>query len=161
MAARPAALASSGTMTASNPERVHALLLQLIRDAGLLQPDVSRGGPDALSLSEGFALSELSGRPLPQPDLARRLHLEKSTVSRLVTVLQERGLVARERHPDNRRMWVVRLTDAGAATAQRVTDRYRLQHSALLKGLSTAEGRALEVGLAALLRELSSGEAGG
>lgn len=148
-------------MTGFQPERAHALLLQLIRDAGLLQPDAPRHGPDSLSLSEGLALSELTGGPLAQLDLADRLHLEKSTVSRLVTVLEQRGLLTRQRHPDNRRMYVLRLTGPGAAAAARVTEQYHHQHSALLTRLSTEEGQALELGLAALLREMGSGGASG
>lgn len=143
-------------MTAA-PDRAHLLLLQLIRDAGLLQPDSRRGRPDSLSLSEGFALAELLAKPLPQPDLGSRLHLEKSTVSRLVSGLERRGLVRRERHPDNRRMWLLRLTPAGSAAADRVTTQFHEQHSTLLHRMSGEERAALEAGLAALLRELGRG----
>lgn len=148
-------------MTATGPDRLHVLLLRLIRDAGLLQPDESRSGPDALSLSEGFALSEIADAGvLSQQALGGRLHLEKSTVSRLVGTLEKRGLVVRERDPADLRLWLLRLTAAGRGAARCTTGQYHQAHQLVLGGMSAAECAALEVGLTALLRELRThGEA--
>jgi DNA-binding MarR family transcriptional regulator len=52
--------------------------------------------------------------PASQQDLAARLHLEKSTVSRMAAGLEQRGLVVRERDPGNRRLYRLRLTERGA-----------------------------------------------
>src|SRR5690242_10693859 len=90
--------------------RLHDLFLDLIRAAGLVEPDRSVPG-HPLSMSQAFALHELdTDPPLSQRDLAERLRLEKSTVSRLAADLERDGLLARERDPDNRRLYRLRLT---------------------------------------------------
>src|SRR5438105_12521693 len=100
-------------MDPSAPERLHELFMDLVRAAGLLQPDrLVPGYP--VSMSQAFALHELhSGMPVSQRDLTERLGLEKSTVSRMAADLEQRGLLVRERDPDNRRLYRLRLTDAG------------------------------------------------
>jgi DNA-binding MarR family transcriptional regulator len=52
--------------------------------------------------------------------LADELHLEKSTVSRLVTALVDRGWAERSINPDNRREVRVQLTIAGRAIAEEI-----------------------------------------
>jgi DNA-binding MarR family transcriptional regulator len=80
-----------------------------------VRPDEVLPGHD-VSLSQVFALHELdTGAPLSQNELARRLRLEKSSVSRLAAELERKGLLVRERDPDNRRLYRLRLTDAGRA----------------------------------------------
>jgi len=46
-------------------------------------------------------------------DLAQRLDLDTSTMSKTVESLVKRGLITREQLPDNRRMVVIRLTIEG------------------------------------------------
>lgn len=75
--------------------QVENLLLELIRILGLHQPEQFPAGL-SLSVSEMFALLELTASaPLSQQMLAGRLHLEKSTVSRLVKQLEQRGWITR------------------------------------------------------------------
>jgi DNA-binding MarR family transcriptional regulator len=93
--------------------RLHELLMDLVRAAGLLQPDQTVAG-HPVSLSQAFVLHQLdTGTPLSQRDLAERLRLEKSSVSRLVSALEREGLLVRERDPDNHRQyecWVEAMT---------------------------------------------------
>jgi DNA-binding MarR family transcriptional regulator len=138
-------------------DHLHALLIQLIRAAGLLQANqgsVSHA-TDSLSLSQGFAITELmADAPLAQRDLAERLNLEKSTVSRIVADLEQRGLITRDRDRDNVRLNQLRLTKNGRDTGLKLAARYRAQHSRILRALSEEERDALSLGLTALLREL-------
>jgi len=130
------------------------LLSRLIRSAGLLRPDQPLLG-QPVSLSEAFALAELAGdAPLSQRDLAERLDLEKSTVSRLVAGLERRGQVRRERDPANRRFYRITLTDTGHATAERLVTGMRQRHAQILAAMSEAERQALTVGVSALLRAM-------
>jgi DNA-binding MarR family transcriptional regulator len=133
---------------------LQALLPQLIRDAGLLRPE----GPlphQPLSLSEGLALEGLRrGAAVSQRDLADRLGLEKSTVSRLIAGLERRGLVTRERDPRNRRFYRLQLTDAGRSAAERLATSWRERHTQLLGAMTASEREALAIGLAALVRAL-------
>jgi DNA-binding MarR family transcriptional regulator len=67
-----------------------------------------------LSPSQAHALQALGQASiLTLSQLAQELRLEKSTVSRLVQSLVERGWVERTINPDNRREVLLTLTDAG------------------------------------------------
>ena len=130
---------------------------QLARTSGLLE---SVQGPHEhagvrLSVSETFALGELAAAgPLSQQDLAERMGLEKSTVSRLAAGMEGRGWLRRERQADNRRLYSLELTEAGRDVAERVGAELREHHGRLLAGLTEEERHALRVGLGALVREL-------
>lgn len=126
-------------------------LMRLVRAGGLLEPH-GHAGVQA-SLSEVLALRELADAPgLAQNQLAERLALEKSTVSRLVAGLERRGWVRRDRDPGNRRYLRLTLTAEGEAAARRIGRHFHEHHRALLSGLTPAELEALAVGLTALAR---------
>ncbi|MET0789653.1 MAG: MarR family transcriptional regulator [Cellulomonas sp.] len=132
---------------------------QLARTSGLLetvQTQHEHGGV-RLSLSETFALGELAGAgALSQQELAARLGLEKSTVSRLAAGLEGRGWISRERDADDRRLYRLQLTAEGRDVAGRVGAELREHHGRLLARLTADERRALAVGLGALVRELDA-----
>jgi DNA-binding MarR family transcriptional regulator len=52
-------------------------------------------------------------------ELSRRLASQNSTVTGIADRLEAGGLVVRERDPDDRRVWRVRLTDKGRSIAAR------------------------------------------
>src|SRR4051794_29414513 len=89
--------------------------MEVVQVAGFLQPDQTVA-EHPLSLSQAFTLHELdTDPPLSQRDLAERLRLEKSSVSRLAAELERKGLLERERDPDNHRQYRLRLTEQGRA----------------------------------------------
>lgn len=99
-----------------------ALLLQsriaaFVRAFGLHQPDHTPCGTP-VPASEAHAVGELDrDGPMTQTELGKRLRLEKSTVSRLVTQLIGRGWVRRaEREGDARLVWL-ELTAQGSRAA--------------------------------------------
>jgi len=57
-------------------------------------------------------LSQTSGT-VSVREICARVELEKSKVSRAVSSLQSRGLVAKQTHPDDRRLVELELTDKG------------------------------------------------
>ena len=129
--------------------RLHALLMDLIRAAGLLQSDESH----AVSLSQAFALHELDADvPLSQRDLAERLHLEKSSVSRLAAEMERKGFLVRERDPDDQRQYRLRLTDHGRAHHAAMRRDFHQRYEAWVAGMTAAERAALLKGLPALIR---------
>lgn len=74
-----------------------------------------------LSPSQAHALQVLgTTRTLPLYKLAAHLHLEKSTVSRLVNGLVERGWVERTINPNNRREVLLTLTETGRVVFEEV-----------------------------------------
>lgn len=132
--------------------RLHELLMDLVRAAGLLQPDGTVAG-HAVSLSQAFALHELdTGTPLSQRDLAERLRLEKSSVSRMAAEMERNGLLVRERDPDNHRQYRLRLTDRGRAAHARMATEFHEQYERWVTAMTRAERAALLKGLPALVR---------
>jgi DNA-binding MarR family transcriptional regulator len=139
-------------MAADESEQLHELFMDLVRVAGLLQPDQQLPG-HPVSLSQACAIHELDhGGGLSQQELAGRLYLEKSTVSRMVADLERRGLVQRERDPGNRRTYRLRLTDEGRAFHRRVAAGYGALYHEWIAAMTPAERKALLVGLPALIR---------
>jgi DNA-binding MarR family transcriptional regulator len=69
-----------------------------------------------LSVSEFFLLMQLaqsSAKRLSRVELARRLHVSASTVTRMAAPMEKLGLLAREADPRDARLAFVVLTDAG------------------------------------------------
>ena len=134
--------------------RLHELLMEVVRVAGLLQPDQTAAG-HPVSLSQAFALHELdTGKPLSQRDLAERLRLEKSSVSRLAAQMERQGLLVRERDPDNYRQYRLRLTDEGRAVHRRMATTFHKQYECWVAAMTHSERVALLKGLPALVRAI-------
>jgi DNA-binding MarR family transcriptional regulator len=104
------------------PELEDELLLQqrlvgFVRAFGLHRPDETPCGAP-VPVSEAHAVSVLVEHgPLSQTDLARHLTLRKSTVSRLVDQVVDRGWARRRPSPTDARRRLVELTPAGREAA--------------------------------------------
>jgi DNA-binding MarR family transcriptional regulator len=132
--------------------RLHELLMEVVRATGLLQPDHTVAG-SPVSLSQAFALHALdTGTPLSQRDLAERLRLEKSSVSRLAAQLERQGLLVRERDPDNHRQYRLRLTEQGRSVHARMATTFHEQYECWVDAMTHSERAALLKGLPALVR---------
>lgn len=101
----------------------HALREQIqtfVRQFGLLEQEHTPCHVP-LTPSQAHALQVLGpAERLTQYQLAAQLRLEKSTVSRLVQSLVERGWVKRTINLDNRREVLLTLTDAGQTSFEEV-----------------------------------------
>ena len=78
--------------------------------------DATLAGHHGLGLNDLALLLELHSAPngrLRRLDLADRLGITPSGVARQLAPLERRGLVGREPHPDDARLAIVVLTDAG------------------------------------------------
>lgn len=138
----------------TRPSDLPGLLLELIRSIGLLHM-VDAGVAVQVSLSELFALHELTADDgLAQQELTVRLHLDKSTVSRLVAGMEARGLLVRERDPGNRRIVRLSISPAGHRLHEDLAQAMRAHQQAVLAAMTAPERVALETGLVGLLRAL-------
>jgi DNA-binding MarR family transcriptional regulator len=133
--------------------RLHELIMELVRTAGILRAE-EPGPTRTLPLSHTFALHEIdrADEELSQRDLAERLGLEKSTVSRLAAHLEALGLLVRERDPENRRSYRLRITSAGRTLHEHLGRAAEARYEAISSSLTEAERDALLVGLPALIR---------
>lgn len=133
-------------------------MVALIRAFGLHQPDETPCGKP-VPVSEAHALAELArGDGMSQNELAARLRLEKSTVSRLVGQLATRGWVERDRDPADGRALRLRLTARGARVAGEIAEARQRKFAAVLERIPDDERddvlRALDV-LAEAMRATS------
>jgi DNA-binding MarR family transcriptional regulator len=145
-------MAARQVVEAAEAARLHELLMDVVRAAGLLQPDQTVAG-HPVSLSQAFALHELdTDPPLSQRDLAERLRLEKSSVSRLAAELERKGLLVRERDPGNQRQYRLRLTDQGRAVHVQMRTTFHHRYECWVAAMTTRERAALIEGLPALVR---------
>jgi DNA-binding MarR family transcriptional regulator len=92
------------------------LQLAYARTVVVRDVDTSLEGHHGLGLNDLALLlelhSEANGR-LRRLDLAERLGITPSGVARQLAPLERRGLVGRESHPDDARLAIVVLTEAG------------------------------------------------
>jgi DNA-binding MarR family transcriptional regulator len=89
--------------------RAHAATARLLSASLQAEHGLSINDYEALDL-----LVRAEGRRLKRVDLARRLGLTPSGVTRLLEGLEEAGLVARASCPEDLRVTYAELTDAGA-----------------------------------------------
>jgi DNA-binding MarR family transcriptional regulator len=135
MARKRAPAAADRTAEVDLQER----MIALIRAFGLHKPDETPCGRP-VSVAEAHALMELSrAETLVQKELASRLRLDKSTVSRLVGMLEGRGWVERSRSPRDRRAVELRLTDAGKRTAENIAGARRAKFDRVLQAIPEEE----------------------
>jgi DNA-binding MarR family transcriptional regulator len=133
----------------SGGEELQSAVGRFVRAFGLHQPDQTPCGRP-IPVSEAHALGELArDGALRQIELAQRLRLEKSTTSRLVTQLINRGWAERTQAPDDGRGVLVQLTPAGTAAAAQLAKARAARFAAVLDRVPEEERagvlRALEV----------------
>ncbi len=117
-------------------------LVAFVRAFGLHQSERTPCG-ERISVSQAHALSELSDQPLTQSELARRLNLDRSVVSRLADGLAGCGWLRRERHRQDQRAVLLVLTEQGRAAADRLAGARRARMATLLAGVPDDERDAV------------------
>jgi DNA-binding MarR family transcriptional regulator len=115
-------------VTASSPSRteaIDAVAETLLPRASLLTRLLLRAGDRTLSRTEAGLLGTLMEGPRRITELAETEAVAQPTVTQLVDKLQARGLVARERSPQDGRVVLVTATEAGRAQLTAVRAQYR------------------------------------
>ncbi|WP_062436955.1 MarR family winged helix-turn-helix transcriptional regulator [Herbidospora daliensis] len=116
----------------SGDRELQEAVARFVRAFGLHQPDQTPCG-QPVPVSEAHALGELArDGALRQSDLTQRLRLEKSTTSRLVTQLINRGWARRTPAPDDGRGVLVELTPQGVNAAAQLAAARARHFSAVL-----------------------------
>lgn len=151
----------AAAMTRDPSVRLHEALMELGQVTALLHLDQTIPG-ESVSMSQVFALHELDvAAPMSQRELAERLCLEKSTVSRMVADLERKNLLVRERDPANRRLHRLKLTPHGRTAHRRIARQFHQHYVRWEAAMTTAERDALLVGLPALVRAIRNDLASG
>jgi MarR family transcriptional regulator, transcriptional regulator for hemolysin len=117
---------------------------------------VSRAFDDALEQAGGslpvwlVLLNLKSRRPGNQRELAEAVGVREATLTHHLNAMDTRGLITRTRDPANRRVHVVRLTEAGEAAFLRLRDAAVAFDRKLNEGLTDADRDILSTLLARL-----------
>jgi DNA-binding MarR family transcriptional regulator len=107
----------------------------------------------SLSLVHLHVLTVLEARgPLSMTKLAEELDVSVASLTGIVDRMASRGLVERQREPDDRRVIVVHPTEAGGAVFSEMAAERRRHLEPLLDRMTDDELESFLVGLRALLR---------
>jgi len=129
--------------------------VRLIRALGLHRPDQTPCGAP-ISVGEAQALFELARDPgISQNELAARLHLEKSTVSRLAKMLEERGWLDRLTDKGDTRLRRLWLTAAGSKAVQRLSASRRARFGKVFNAIPAHKRDAVLASLSLLSEVLN------
>ncbi len=115
-------------------------------------------GELGLHLGQEWTLEALwHGGELSQTELARRVGVQKATMTVSLRSLERDGLVERRRDPEDERMVKVRATARGMELRDAVYGAWRQLEDETVAGLSAAERRMLGELLATVQRNLEEG----
>jgi DNA-binding MarR family transcriptional regulator len=129
-------------------------LIAFIRAFGLHRPEQTPCG-ELISVAEAHALMELTrGEVLTQNALAQRLGLEKSTVSRLLGILERRQWITRSRSAHDARAMELQLTDAGQGVAVQLAQARQAKFARLVAALPEAQRSSVVEALGMLVEAL-------
>lgn len=130
------------------------LMTAFVRAFGLHRPEETPCG-QPMSASEAHALSEIArAAPMSQKDLAERLRLEKSTVSRLVARLEGRAWVRRDPHPQDGRSVLLYLTAEGQQATGRLAAARTTKFNELFSAIAEEDRPAVLRALTTLTRAM-------
>ena len=90
---------------------------------------------------------------ISQQNLAKALHMHPSRLVALIDALEQRGLVVREPHATDRRLYSLKLTAQGEAVFRSMGELAREHNKIMCAGLSAAECTQLET----LLQKVAGG----
>jgi arsenite methyltransferase len=159
---RPAAasgVADSPAVLAADVAEFYDALQELLRVAQFR--DRERICCYDISVTECYALGIVeSNGPLMLNQLARELHLDKSTASRVVASLEDKGYLRREEDPADRRALRLRLTPSGETLHRRIRSEIEARHAALLAEIDPQARRTATALLRRLASSLYCGDAG-
>ncbi len=146
------------THTETTATTLQEQMVALVRAFGLHQPERTPCG-QPLPVAEAHALHELArSAPMAQRDLARWLRLEKSTVSRLVAILEQKGWVARQRSTTDGRVLMLELTVAGKTIASQLAEARQARFARLTVAIPNEQRAAVLSALHILVKAIDASQ---
>lgn len=132
-------MAIATAKTKANAPRRHASLLYSVKRVELvvrahLDEVLKPSGITVLQYTALTVLEQHEG--LPAAQLARRSFVTAQSMADLVRALEQRGLIVRERNPENRRELLIHLTDAGRQLLAEHADEVLALEQRMVSGLT-------------------------
>ena len=135
--------AAAPASPARRADAVEVVASHLLPRASLISRLLLRRGSAGLSRADVGILGSLDLGPQRITELAASQAFAQPTVTQLVGLLEERGLVSRGRHPGDGRVVLVSITDDGRAALEAFRAHYRAVLRDQLADRSDAEVLAL------------------
>lgn len=114
--------------------------------SALAQEMVQNRSQNSLGLTrlQGLALRSVNQRPgITMTELAQQIGITNPQLTRIVTTLEDRGLVKREHNPENRRVVNVQSTEQGVALIAQNVEAVAARYDQALQTLTPAEQTTL------------------
>lgn len=140
---------------AGPPQELAGRLGYLLKHAqlGLAELTAAALEPFGLTGRELAVLTVLaSSEPTSQQQAAQRLGVDRTTMVALVDVLEDKGLVQRHAHAEDRRRNVVELTEKGRGTLHEAGKAAQEAESRFLAPLSSKDAQRLKAALLAVIQ---------
>jgi len=137
------------------PPELADRLAYLLKHAqlGLAELTAEALAPFGVSGRELAVLTVLAGQePGSQQQAAQRLGVDRTTMVGLVDALEDKGLVRRRAHAEDRRRNVIELTEAGRDTLHRADEASRDAERRFLAPLGARDAGNLKTALLALIQ---------
>lgn len=116
--------------------RWFSIILEVIR--GVLNREMAADEVDSSEFSVLYHLF-MYGDGINQEQLTNLLVIDKAAVSRSMAKLQEKGYIKKERNPNDRRAYIITLTDSGRKLEARINEVYEAVFKQLGYGISREE----------------------
>ncbi len=139
-------------------EVTHELLAALPLLNRIVVAEVRREAGADTSMSQYRVLAYLADRPRTLSALAKDRRVSLQSMSELVQALVERGWVERRPDPNDRRQYVLHLTDPGRTHYERAQQQILQRLVPLIEELSDDEHAAIQAAYPALHRVLAQAE---
>jgi DNA-binding MarR family transcriptional regulator len=119
-----------------------------------------RLAPLELSAAQVIVIASLAGEARKSAsDLCKGISYDAGAMTRMLDRLEGKGLIRRDRSPEDRRLVHLELTDEGRAAYPRMRELSLSVANRFLRGFSKAEARQLEGLLGRMLENAHGGEA--
>ena len=139
-------------------EATHELLAVLPLLGRIVASEVRREAGEDTTMPQFRVLAHLVNGPLTLSVLAKRRRVSLQSMSELAQLLVERGWVAREPDPKDRRQSLLQLTDHGRQHYEHASDQATQRLKPLMAQLRPDELAAVRMALPALRRVLTQEE---
>ena len=104
-----------------------------------------------VSPKEGHLLSYLRDySPAPIGELVRVFGIKQSTFTSMLDRLEQAGLIRRELNPDDRRSFLIHISDGGAELAQRLNEHLKILEAQIRERVSPRDMKGFQAVMAAV-----------
>ncbi len=137
------------------PDEVAQRAMHIFPLMGRLLEAQMRSRDDSLSPVHFHVLRLVAQQPRSLSALAEQQSVSAASMSKTVTVMEERGWLTRRRDKDDRRFVLIDITDDGHATLHSITSHTRQYLSKTIQHLPPDDLKALDDGMRVLIQTFS------